>query len=59
MDDPEANEIVMLSKINLSDGFCRMIVASKEVWNFCYVLPDPLGHPIRIIIPPALQMGWA
>jgi hypothetical protein len=59
MDDAETDEIVMLSKIDLSDGFWRMIVAEEEVWNFCYVLPDPPGHPIRIVVPSALQMGWA
>jgi hypothetical protein len=59
MDDAEADEVVMFSKIDLSDGFWRMLVASKEVWNFCYMLPDPPGHPIRIVVPSALQMGWA
>jgi hypothetical protein len=59
LDDAEADEVVMLSKIDLSDGFWRMLVASDKVWNFCYVLPDPPGHPIRIVVPSALQMGWA
>jgi hypothetical protein len=59
MDDAEADEVVMFSKIDLSDGFWRMLVDSDEVWNFCYVLPDPPGHPIRIVVPSALQMGWA
>ena len=59
MDDAEADEVVMFSKIDLSDGFWRMLVASDAVWNFCYVLPDPPGHPIRIVVPSALQMGWA
>jgi hypothetical protein len=59
LDDAEANETVMLSKIDLSDGFWQMIVAEEEVWNFCYVLPDPPGHPIRVLVPSALQMGWA
>jgi hypothetical protein len=49
----------MLSKIDLSDGFWRMIVEQDEVWNFCYVMPDPPGAPIRIVVPSALQMGWA
>jgi hypothetical protein len=49
----------MLSKIDLSDGFWRMLVAAPAVWNFCYVMPDPPGHPIRIVVPSALQMGWA
>jgi hypothetical protein len=49
----------MLSKIDLSNGFWRMLVAAPAVWNFCYVMPDPPGHPCRIVIPSALQMGWA
>ena len=58
MNDAEADEVVMLSKIDLLDGFWRMLVDSKEVWNFCYVMPDPPGHPVRIVVPSALQMGW-
>jgi hypothetical protein len=58
LDDAEADEIVMLSKIDLSDGFWRMIVKEEEVWSFCYVMPDPPGDPIRIVVPSALQMGW-
>jgi hypothetical protein len=59
LDDAEADEIVMLSKIDLSDGFWRMIVEADQVWNFCYVMPDPPGAPTRIVVPSALQMGWA
>jgi hypothetical protein len=58
MNEAEANEVVMLSKIDLSDGFWRMLVAGDEVWNFCYVMPDPPGSPVRIVVPSALQMGW-
>jgi hypothetical protein len=50
--DAKADEVVILSKIDLSDGFWN----SK--WNFAYIMPDPPGHPIRIVIPSALQMGW-
>lgn len=53
------DDTVMFSKIDLSDGFWRMIVDSKDSWNFAYVLPDPPGSPIRLVIPHALQMGWA
>jgi hypothetical protein len=49
----------MLSKIDLSDGFWRMIIEALGAWNFCYVMPDPPGSPIRIVVPSALQMGWA
>ena len=59
MNETEADEVVMLSKIDLSDGFWRMLVEGESVWNFCYVMPDPPGHPIRIVVPSALQMGWA
>ena len=39
---PKDHEI-RLRKVDLSDGFWRMLVAPKEKWNFCYVMPDPLG----------------
>jgi hypothetical protein len=48
----------MLSKIDLSNGSWRMLVQKTSIWNFAYVMPDLPGHPIRIVIPPALQMGW-
>jgi hypothetical protein len=48
----------MLAKIDLSDGFWRMLVQEDQKWNFAYVMPDPPGHPIRIVVPSALQMGW-
>jgi hypothetical protein len=54
---PEGQEI-LLSKVDLSDGFWRIIVEEAARWNFCYVMPDPPGAPIRIVIPSALQMGW-
>jgi hypothetical protein len=50
---------VMFSKIDLSDRFWRMIVKKEDCWNFAYFLPDPPGSPIRLVIPHALQMGWA
>jgi hypothetical protein len=29
-----------------------------EEWNFTYVLPQPPGEPIRLVVPTLLQMGW-
>jgi hypothetical protein len=55
--DPD--EIVMLSKIDLSDGFWRMLVEDEAKWNFAYVLPNPPGSPVRLVVPSSLQMGWA
>jgi hypothetical protein len=48
----------MFAKIDLSDGFWRMLVAETDKWNFAYVLPDVAGEPTKIVIPHALQMGW-
>jgi hypothetical protein len=57
MADSPADEVICFSKIDLSDGFWRMIVDEDQKWNFCYVMPDPPGSPIRIVVPSALQMG--
>ena len=48
----------MFAKIDLSDGFWRMLVRESNKWNFAYVLPGAAGDPLRLIIPHALQMGW-
>ena len=49
---------IYFSKYDISDGFWRMVVAKGEEWNFAYVLPQPAGNPIRLVVPSALQMGW-
>jgi hypothetical protein len=59
MADTPPEEVIVFSKIDLSDGFWRMIVAEDSKWNFCYVMPDPDSSPTRIVVPSALQMGWA
>jgi hypothetical protein len=51
-------ESINFSKIDLSDGFWRMIVPEEDCWHFAYVLPDAPGEPTRLVIPHALQMGW-
>jgi hypothetical protein len=53
---PDAD--ILLGKVDLSDGFWRMIVKPEHRWNFCYVLPQEAGCPMRIVVPYALQMGW-
>jgi hypothetical protein len=55
---PEDQEI-RLSKVDLSDGFWRLLAEPTQKWNFCYVIPDPPGARVRIVAPSALQMGWA
>ena len=58
MADVPAEETIMFSKIDLSDGFWRMLVAENDKWNFAYVLPAVAGEPTKLVIPHALQMGW-
>jgi hypothetical protein len=43
-----ANKAILFSKIDLSDGFWRMIVDRDKRWNFCYIMPDPPGSRVRI-----------
>lgn len=53
------DEHIVFSKLDLADGFWRMVVPSDDAWNFCFVLPEPgREHNPRIVVPSALQMGW-
>jgi hypothetical protein len=51
-------EHIHLSKMDLADGYWRMVVEPEARWNFAYVMPSPPDEPIRFVIPSALQMGW-
>ena len=51
-------ETIMFAKIDLSDGFWRMLVAEEDKWNFAYALPGTVGESLKLVIPHALQMGW-
>ena len=52
------------SKLDIKDGFWRLVVSKDDSWNFCYVLPpiNPKDTPelddIEVVVPLALQMGW-
>ena len=45
-------------KVDLTDGFWRVMAKEGEEWNFARVLPNHPGEPIKILVPAALQMGW-
>jgi hypothetical protein len=46
-------------KVDLSDGFWRMIVEHGEAYNFVFQLPARQGDTTKYyVIPAALQMGW-
>jgi hypothetical protein len=53
-----AEEHIHFSKMDLADGYWRMLVKPDARWNFAYVMPSPPGTPTRLVIPRALQMGW-
>jgi hypothetical protein len=47
-----------MAKWDVKDGFWCMDCREGEQWNFAYVLPQPTGEPIFLVIPSSLQMGW-
>jgi hypothetical protein len=48
-----------LQKLDLLDGFWRMVIESGEEYNFAFQMPKRKGDPdITYIIPSSLQMGW-
>jgi hypothetical protein len=51
-------EHIYFSKLDLADGYWRMIVEREARYNFAYVMPDEPGADIKLVIPSALQMGW-
>ena len=58
----DLNKPFMYSKVDIKDGFWRLMVSADNAWHFCYVLPPVLGKAelddIEIVVPNALQMGW-
>ena len=51
------------AKLDVKDGFWRMVVSTIDAWNFTYVLPAANGkqtslNDVELIVPDALQMGW-
>jgi hypothetical protein len=47
-----------MAKYDIKDGFWRMQCKQGKEWNFCYVLLQPEGEPVRLVVPASLQMGW-
>ena len=59
---PEGSEWgdhIFFSKLDIKDGFWRMVCGDGDEWNFAYVLPNHPGEPVELVVPSALQMGWA
>ena len=50
-------------KVDIKDGFWRMVVNTEDAWHFCYSIPpasqdEDIDDRI-IVVPSSLQMGWA
>jgi len=50
---------ILFSKLDMKDGYWRIIVKKGRNLNFAYVLLDVDGARICVVIPSALQMGWS
>lgn len=56
---PDAQGPILFSKLDIKDGYWRMVVPEDEEWNFAYVLPKQHpDEPTQLVIPSSLQMGW-
>ena len=49
--------LVYMEKWDVKDGFWQMVCQRGAEWNFCYVLPQPEGMPVKTVVPTSLQMG--
>jgi hypothetical protein len=56
--DTPAGLHIIMSKLDIRDGFWRLIVRDADCFNFAYVLPQQKGEPCMIVVPSAVQMGW-
>jgi hypothetical protein len=48
---------ILFCKLDISNGFWRLVVHWKDCFNFAYVLLQEAGKPICLVIPAAVQMG--
>jgi hypothetical protein len=46
-----------MAKWDIKDGFWHLDAKTGDEWNFAYVLPQPPGEPVKIVVPSSLQMG--
>ncbi len=59
MHDVDCTWEIMWQKIDLSDGFWRMIVEAGEEHNFVFQMPARPGDTTTYyVVPSSLQMGW-
>jgi hypothetical protein len=56
--EADEDDKILFAKWDVKDGFWRLVCGEGAEYNFAYVMPQPEGEPIRIVIPTSLQMGW-
>jgi hypothetical protein len=52
------NNRIFMSNWDVKDRFWRMNWRAGEEWNFTYVLPQPPGEPVQLVVLTLLQIGW-
>jgi hypothetical protein len=55
-DDPGLGP-VLLSKVDIVDGFCRILVNTNDVPKLGVVVPTEAGEPQIVAFPLVLSMG--
>jgi hypothetical protein len=56
----EALGPILFTKLDIKDGYWRMVIPAEESWNFAYMLPPRVGDTdIHLVVPSALQMWWS
>ncbi len=56
--EADKNDKIFMAKWDIKDGFWRLDAKTGDKWNFTYVLPQPPGEPVKIVVLLSLQMGW-
>ena len=58
----DKNTPLKFAKLDIKDGFWRLLVSDTDAWNLCYVLPQVHKvkniEDIEVVLPNCLQMGW-
>ena len=49
---------ILFSKLDIKEGFWRIVHADGKEFNFAYVLPNHQVNLIEVAVLLVLQMGW-
>eukprot|EP00957_Ditylum_brightwellii_P004595 349299-Ditylum_brightwellii.AAC.1 len=63
-DNYNHNRPFKFCKLDIKDGFWRLVVSTEDAWNCWCILPNKDStipdniNDIKIVVPHILQMGW-